>query len=86
METMTKKLLIAASLSDAALGTTPLFADPGHRRGQHQAGATENCQMGAEHRDHSERRAEMQKRMQEMHARMGPHEGQGSGTQGDHQH
>jgi len=83
---MMKKLLIAATLSAAALGATSLLADPGHQRGQHQAGATENCQMGAEHGDRAEHRAEMQKRMQEMHARMGSHEGQGRGTQGEHQH
>jgi hypothetical protein len=83
-----KKLLIAATLSAAALATTSLFADPGHQRGQRQAGATENCPMGAEHGDRAEHRAEMQKRMQEMHARMGSHEGrgQGRGTQGEHQH
>ena len=81
-----KKLLIAATLSAAALGTTALLADPGHQRGQHQAGATENCQMGAEHGDRAEHRAEMQKRMQEMHASMGSHEGRGRGMQGEHQH
>jgi hypothetical protein len=78
--------LIAATLSAATLATTSLFADPGHQRGQGQAGATENCAMGAEHGDRAERRAEMQTRMQEMHARMGSHEGRGRGMQGEHQH
>jgi hypothetical protein len=67
---MMKKLLIAATLSAAVLATPSLFADPGHPRGQRQAGATENCPMGAEHGNRAERRAEMQKHMQEMHARM----------------
>ena len=79
-----KKLLIAATLSAAALGTTALLADPGHQRGQRQAGATENCAMGAEHGDRAERRAEMQKRMQEMHARMGSHEGRGMRSEYQH--
>ena len=40
--------------------------------------------MGAEHGDRAEPRAEMQKRMQEMHASMGSHEGRG--MRGEHQH
>jgi len=86
---MMKKLLIAATLSAAALGTTSLMADPGHARGPRQAGATENCPMAGNQGDRTERRAEMQKRMQEMHARMGTHEhrGQGRGAQdGQHRH
>ena len=42
--------------------------------------------MGAEHGERAERRAEMQKRMQAMHANMGSHEGRDRGTQGEHQH
>ena len=33
-----KKLLIAATLSAAALAATSLFADPGHQRGQQPGG------------------------------------------------
>lgn len=89
---MMKKLLIAATLTAAALGATSLLADTGHQRGQHQANATENCPMAGEQGARTERRAEMQKQMQEMHARMGSHEGrgegrgQGRGMQGGHQH
>ncbi len=85
---MMKKLLIAATLSAAALATTSLFADPGHQRGKHQASATENCPMAGEKSARTERRAEMQKHMQEMHARMGSHEGggQGRGAQDEHKH
>jgi hypothetical protein len=51
-----------------------------------QTAATEGCPMAGEHGNRTERRAEMQKRMQEMHARMGSHEGRGCGTQNQHQH
>ena len=90
-----KKLLIAATLTAAALGTTSLLADSGHQRGQHQSGATENCTMssaqgrGTEHTaQHGQRHAGMQARMQAMHASMGSHEGRGRdrGAQEEHQH
>jgi hypothetical protein len=94
METkMMKKLLIAATLASAALAATPLLADPhqGHgQRGARQTGAAENCQMQGSQGTRAEHRAEMQKRMQEMHASMGSHEnrghGQGRGKQDEHKH
>ena len=83
-----KKLLIAATLSAAALAATPLLASPhsGHgQNAQRQAGATENCPMAGEQGNRAEHRAEMQKRMQEMHASMGSHEGRGNhGSRGRH--
>jgi len=80
-----KKLLIAATLAAAAVAATPLLAQ---QTGDKPAGtaATETCPMAGEHGNRTERRAEMQKRMQEMHARMGSHEGRGRGTQVEHQH
>jgi len=75
---MMKKLLIAATLTAAAVAATPLIAQ---QTGDQPAGttATETCPMAGEHGTRAERRAEMQKRMQEMHARMGSHEGRGQG-------
>ena len=83
-----KKLLIAATLTAAVLGATPLLAQQTGEKKPAPAAATEGCPMAGEHGNRTERRAEMQKRMQEMHARMGSHEGraQGRGTQGEHQH
>ena len=80
-----KKLLIAVTLTAAALAATALLAQ---QAGDQPAGtaATETCPMAGEHGNRTERRAEMQKHMQEMHARMGSHEGRGRGTQGEHQH
>lgn len=81
-----KKLLIAATLSAAAaVAATPLLAQ---QTGDKPAGtaAIETCPMAGEHGNRAERRAEMQKRMQEMHARMGSQEGRGRGMQGEHQH
>jgi len=80
-----KKLLIAATLTAAALAATALLAQ---QTGDKPAGtaATETCPIAGEHGNRTERRAEMQKRMQEMHSRMGSHEGRGRGTQGEHQH
>ena len=82
-----KKLLIAATLAAAAVAATPLLAQ---QSGDKPAGtaATEGCPMAGEHGATTERRAEMQKRIQEMHARMGSHEGrgQGRGTQDEHRH
>ena len=86
-----KKLLIAATLSAAALAATPLLAQTDQKPAQ--TAATVGCPMAGEHgqgRGHNAqregRRAEMQKRMQEMHAQMGSHEGRGRGTQNEHQH
>jgi len=72
-----KKLLIAATLA-AAVAATPLLAQ---QTGDKPAGtaATETCPMAGEHGTRAERRAETQKRMQEMHARMGSHDGRGQG-------
>ena len=84
-----KKLLIAATLAAAAIGATPLLAqqaDPTQKPAP--TAATENCATMGEHGKRGERRAEMSKRMQEMHARMGSHEGRGEsrGRQEEHQH
>jgi CCR4-NOT transcriptional regulation complex NOT5 subunit len=95
-----KKLLIAATLATTALGSTALFADPGHRHGQTgaQGASTEHhaemqkrmqenhARMAAnEHGASTERHAEMQKRMQENHARMASHESRGNhGSHGRH--
>ena len=88
-----KKLLIAATLTAAALGTTSLLADPGHQRGQRQGANAAGCPMaegqGAERTaQRGERHAQMQARMQEMHASMGSHERRGRGprAQEEHQH
>lgn len=82
-----KKLLIAATLAAAAVAATPLLAQ---QTGDKPAGtaATEGCPMTGQHGNRAERRAEMQKRMQEMHASMGSHEARGParGAQGEHQH
>ena len=82
-----KKLLIAATLAAAAVAATPLLAQ---QTGDKPAGtaATETCPMAGQHGARAERRAEMQKRMQEMHASMGTYEGRGPrrGTQDEHQH
>ena len=80
-----KKLLIAATLTAAAIAATPLLAQQTGDKPA-QTATTEGCPMAGEHGTRMERRAEMQKRMQEMHARMGSHEGRGRGTQGEHQH
>ena len=80
-----KKLLIAATLAAAAVAATPLLAQQAADKPADTA-ATETCPMAGAHGATTERRAEMQKRMQEMHARMGSHEGRGHGMQGEHQH
>ena len=82
-----KKLLIAATLAAAAVAAAPLFAQQTGEKKPAPAAATEGCPMAGEHGNRTERRAEMQKRMQEMHARMGSHEGrsQDRGTHGEHQ-
>ena len=80
-----KKLLIAATLTAAVVAATPLLAQ---QTGDKPAGtaATETCPMAGEQGNRAQRHAQMQARMQEMHARMGTHEGRGRGTQGEHQH
>jgi len=87
-----KKLLIAATLTATALGATSLLADPGHQRGQRQGAGAAGCQMteqghGADRTTQREaRHAEMQARMQAMHASMGSHEGRGRGPRGHEDH
>ena len=84
-----KKLLIAATLTTAALGATPLLAQQATEKKPGQAAATESCPAAGEHANRVERHAEMRKRMREMHARMGPHEGGGHGRRGgqeEHRH
>jgi len=85
-----KKLLIAATLTAAAVAAPPLLAQTGQKPAQ-----TENCAMAGEHgkgRGHTaqmeSRRAEMQSRMLAMHATMGSHEErrQGRDAQEEHQH
>ena len=81
-----KKLLIAATLAAAALGTTSLLADPGHQHGQRQAGAAGECPMaGTQHDNHEQRRAEMQARMAAMHAQAGERHGGCGEHRGQHQ-
>ena len=85
-----KKLLIAATLAATALGATSLMADPGHQRGQRQGAAAAGCPMAEQGQgtdrtaQREERHAQMQARMQAMHAGMGSHEGRGQGH-GRHQ-
>ena len=74
---MMKKLLIAATLAAAAVAATPLLAQQTTDKKPQQTAATDDCPMAGEHGNRGERRAEMQKRMREMHARMGAREGQG---------
>ena len=77
--------MIAATLSAAAFAAAPLLAQTDQKPAQ--TAATEGCPMTGEHGNRAERRAEMQKRMQEMHARMGSHEGRSRGTHNEqHQH
>ena len=80
-----KKLLIAATLTAAAVAATPL---PAQQTGDKPAAtaATETCPMAGQHGNRAERRAEMQKHMQEMHASMGSHESRARGAQDEHQH
>lgn len=80
-----KKLLIAATLTAAVLAAPTLFADPGHQHGQRQAGATENCPMGAEQGKRAERHAQMQERMAARHAQAGERHGGRTGHRGQHQ-
>ncbi len=40
---MIKQLLLGATLATAALTTTPLLADPGHRHGQNSTCSGQNC-------------------------------------------
>ena len=79
-----KKLSIAATLTAAAVAATPLLAQQTGDKPARTA-AIETCPMAGQHGNRAERRAEMQKRMQETHASMGSHEGRGRGMQGEHQ-
>ena len=83
-----KKLIIAATLTAAALGAAPLLAQQDAEKKAAQTAATEDCPMAGEHGNRGERRTEMHKRMQEMHATMGSHEGRGrdQGTGHEHRH
>jgi hypothetical protein len=83
-ETMMKKLLIAATLTAAAVAATPLLAQTGEKPAQ--TAATEGCPMGDGQGDREARHAQMQARMQAMHAGMGmgTHEGRGP-RGGEHQ-
>jgi hypothetical protein len=78
-----KKLLIAATLAAAALGATPLLAQQAAPK---TARTDADCPMAGEHANRNERHAEMRKRMQEMHARMGPREGRGRDRDAEHEH
>jgi len=78
---MMKKLLIAATLSAAAIAATPLLAQTDQKPAQ--TAATEGCAMGGEHGNREARHAQMQARMQAMHAQMGSHEGRGP-RRGEH--
>lgn len=89
-----KKLLIAAAVTAAALGSTATIADPtGHQRGKTQQHAAADCPMAGEH-GNRDRQARGHERMGRMHERMAArHGGQGNrdgntgrGTQGEHQH
>jgi len=81
-----KKLLIAATLTAVALGATPLLAQQAGDKKPAATAATDGCPMTGGHGNRTERHAEMQARMQAMHANMGSHEGRDRGTQGEHQH
>jgi hypothetical protein len=81
-ETMMKKLLIAATLTAAAVAAMPLLAQTGEKPAQ--TAATEGCPMAGETGNRAERHAQMQARMQAMHAGMGTHEGRGP-RRGEHE-
>ena len=81
-----KKLLIAATLTAAALGATPLLADTGHQHGQRQAGATADCPMAGAAGNRAERHAQMQARMAAMPAQAGERHGRGAGAEHRGQH
>ena len=79
-----KKVIFVAALTTAALAAAPLFADQTqHGRGQDRTAAADGCPMMSTEGRQAEHRAEMQKRMQEMHGRMGPQERRG---RGEHEH
>lgn len=87
-----KKLFIVATLAATALGATSLMADPGHQRGQRQGAGAAGCPMAEQGQgtdrtaQREARHAEMQARMQAMHAGMGEHQGMGRGGNREHQH
>ena len=79
-----KKLIIAATLAVAA---TPLLAQQTSDNKSGQDAAAEGCAMAGERGARTEHHAEMQKHMQELHARMGTHEGRNQGrSKLDEQH
>jgi len=81
-----KKLLIATTLTVAALAATPLLAQQASDKKPAPAAATEGCPMMGATGKHAERHAAMQTHMREMHAGMGSHEGarEESGTHEEH--
>jgi hypothetical protein len=83
---MMKKLLIAAMLAAAAVAAAPLLAQQTTDKKPQQAAATDVCPMAGEHGNRGERRAEMQKGMREMHARMSAREGHGRKEDDEHAH
>ena len=82
-----KKLLITATLAAATLGSTALLASPAGKDHRHEGQSKAGCVMTQEsgkagHAERSdERHAQMQKHMEQMHARMAVRE-----TQEEHQH
>jgi hypothetical protein len=82
---MIKQLLLGATLATAALATTPLLADPGHRHGQNTACSGQNCpaataQGGHGHHGGHARMAQGQREHggHGKHGRHGMHGGQGA--------
>ena len=79
-----KKLLIAATLSAAALAAAPLLAQQtGEKKGVATAA---DCPMANAQGNRADHRAEMHKRMEEMHARMGARETRERDGEHEHQH
>ena len=82
-----KKLLITAILAAAALGSTAILASPAGQNHRHEGQSGEACARTQEpgkaghaaRRD--ERHAQMQKHMEQMHARAASNE-----AQEEHQH
>lgn len=85
-----KKLLIAATLTATALGATPLLAQQAMEKKPGHTAATEACPAAGKHGNRDEHHAQMRNRMQEMHARVGTHEGWGRHSrrsgQAEHSH
>lgn len=76
-----KKLLIAATLTAAAVAATPLLAQQAGDKPAATA-TTETCPMAGGHGNRAERHAQMQARMAAMHAQAG--ERHGGGGRGEH--